>query len=603
MRSPEDMKIIEIDITNACVHNCSNCTRMCGHHVKPFFMSWDTFKRAVDSLDGFEGGVGMMGGEPTLHPEFERFAEYLNSKYEQPKENNYFISPTAHFMRDRKLEERNLTYTYKEKNGLGQRVKGPVLFSSLASNYHKYYEIIQDVFRFQGINDHITPCFHQPIMVNRTDMGISDEEWVALRDHCWVQNTWSASITPKGCFFCEVAGALDMLFDGPGGWPIEKNWWKRKPEDFKDQLHWCELCGIALNTRSRNANEEIDDVSVSLFKKLEGIKSPKLRKGQVHVYEKDELPTDSSLNRKSDYHDNNMNRLSNCNQTIYSEYHPIIFISDESDTEIDVKNVINNNVSQTKKLILFVAKKLIPLIEKYINESNYDTQIIVRELEDNYGQNLNTAHKITGDLSNNIILTSGVKLDQTFWDYLKQYAINPGTYHYLYSDTEGMDCKFVHFINSGKKESFVLYNPYAKALRRGGFDRIAQCRNLIEFSDFWDDSKKVIFNNELLQGQTLVNSIEYESNCRYVIFGTGTYGKKAFEEIMKIGSEVSFYCDSSLDKQNKILNGIRIYAPTHLSEARDTFDKVVIAALAYNDIREAIINNGLTDDDIVAPIF
>ncbi len=82
-------------------------------------------------------------------------------------------------------------------------------------------------------------------------MGISDEEWYPLRDACWVQNKWSASITPKGCFFVKLQGALDMLFDGPGGWLIEKDWWKRKPEDFGDQLHWCELCGIALNTKSR----------------------------------------------------------------------------------------------------------------------------------------------------------------------------------------------------------------------------------------------------------------------------------------------------------------------------------------------------------------
>lgn len=47
------MRTIQIDITNACTHQCSNCTRFCGHHRKPFFMDLETFQRAVDSLADF----------------------------------------------------------------------------------------------------------------------------------------------------------------------------------------------------------------------------------------------------------------------------------------------------------------------------------------------------------------------------------------------------------------------------------------------------------------------------------------------------------------------------------------------------------------------
>ena len=80
MKSPKDMKIIQIDITNACVNRCSNCTRFCGHHTKPFFMDFETFKKAVDSFEGWEGCVGIIGGEPTLHPEIEKFIDYLREK-------------------------------------------------------------------------------------------------------------------------------------------------------------------------------------------------------------------------------------------------------------------------------------------------------------------------------------------------------------------------------------------------------------------------------------------------------------------------------------------------------------------------------------------
>jgi hypothetical protein len=61
MRSPADMRTIQIDITNACMNTCSNCTRMCGHHKKPFFMEEKVFHQAVHSLRDFTGTVGMIG--------------------------------------------------------------------------------------------------------------------------------------------------------------------------------------------------------------------------------------------------------------------------------------------------------------------------------------------------------------------------------------------------------------------------------------------------------------------------------------------------------------------------------------------------------------
>jgi hypothetical protein len=116
-----------------------------------------------------------------------------------------------------------------------------------------------------------------------------------MRDNCWIQNEWSATITPKGCFFCEVAGALDMLFDGPGGWRIEKGWWKRKPKDFGDQLHWCEICGFALDTFTRDADEETDDVSPSVYGMLEKLNSPKFKSGHINqvVIENGQISSES----------------------------------------------------------------------------------------------------------------------------------------------------------------------------------------------------------------------------------------------------------------------------------------------------------------------
>ena len=76
MISPSKQKVIQIETTNACPKRCSNCTRFVGHHKKPFMMNLETFMKAVDSLKGYPGLVGIMGGEPTIHPDFEALVTY-----------------------------------------------------------------------------------------------------------------------------------------------------------------------------------------------------------------------------------------------------------------------------------------------------------------------------------------------------------------------------------------------------------------------------------------------------------------------------------------------------------------------------------------------
>lgn len=283
MRAPADMGTIQIDVTNACTLQCSNCTRFCGNHKRPFFMNYGDFKKAVDSLEGYNGVTGVMGGEPTLHPEFERFVLYLQQKFGKRRRVNRLLYPQKDFIWEIRRRECESCVTREREDG-SRYVKshGPGLWSNMSTSYLKYYEIIQDTFEVQYLNDHMNPSYHQPGLFSRKDLGISDEEWIPIRDKCWIQNEWSATITPKGAFFCEIAGALDMLFNGPGGWKVEKNWWKRTPEDFKDQLHWCDICGFALSTFVRNAEESVDDVSPTVYEMLKKLDSPKLKSGRIN---------------------------------------------------------------------------------------------------------------------------------------------------------------------------------------------------------------------------------------------------------------------------------------------------------------------------------
>ena len=283
MRSPKDMQIIQIDITNACPHTCSNCTRFCGHHKKPFFMDFDTFKQAVDSLQDYQGLVGIIGGEPTVHPEFEKFANYLrDSRIGAGNRYKILRKPVKDML------SYMLAYLQTGKYKLG-------LWSSLNEGYYKHFEVINDSFPTQFLNDHDNTCRHQALLMPRKELGIPDDEWIKKRDACWVQNTWSATITPKGAFFCEVAGALDMLFDGPGGWKVEPGWWKREVKDFWDQLPWCELCSGCLDVPQRISNDERDDMTPEIFETLKSMGSPKIKRGKYVVH-------DPKSFDKSNYH-------------------------------------------------------------------------------------------------------------------------------------------------------------------------------------------------------------------------------------------------------------------------------------------------------------
>lgn len=271
MKSPADMKIIQIELTNACPKRCSNCTRLLAHAKKPFFMEFDFFKKAIDSLDGFDGMVGFMGGEPTLHPDFEAMVEYAVERRQM------------HFRPSKQCREPIEDFGAHYANHL-QKLQYPLgLWSMCGPTYYKHYELINEHFHYQCLNDHLNEGLHQTLLTTRKELGIPDEEWYKLRDACWVQNTWSASITPKGAFFCEIAAALDMIYDGPGGWPIEPGWWKRKPSEFGSQLNWCEQCGAALKAPRRKGKEEIEDMSPHHYEKLVQIGSPAVRKGKFQI--------------------------------------------------------------------------------------------------------------------------------------------------------------------------------------------------------------------------------------------------------------------------------------------------------------------------------
>ncbi len=302
MRPLYEMSTIQVDLTSACVLKCSNCTRFCGVHKVPFFMEESDFRAAIDSLIGYaqqpHGLVGFMGGEPMLHPKFEEFCDYALSKIPREKLGLWSTFP-AKFSKYRETIVRTFGQLLLNDHSREDILHAPVLMAS------------EDFFQKQCPTCQGTGYVANPVlemaqprscsMCNGKGTVTDDLELMAATERCWIQESWSASINPKGAWFCEVAGALSDLFDGPEGWKVEPGWWKHTTSDFAAQRAWaCRKCGAALPIkRVRNSQDERDDVSVSNLERLKAVGSRKVAKNDFVLHEKFEF--DRTLSEQGTY--------------------------------------------------------------------------------------------------------------------------------------------------------------------------------------------------------------------------------------------------------------------------------------------------------------
>ncbi len=267
MIPPRQQWCIQIDVTNHCSRQCSNCTRMLAHVPKQdrFFMRWDQFRQAVDALrdfpeesesnpNGQNAGVkvvGIIGGEPLLHPGFQAICATMRE-------------------------------AFPEKRNRG-------LWTSLEWQNHRHAQAVQETFGEGGYinhNMHDTVVVHHPFLVAVEDLVPDEAQMWKLIDACPLQHIWSSSITPKGFFFCEVAAAMDMVFGGPGGMPVSPACWQHDLAEYRDQIErWCPRCGFAVqNLPKRRDADEKDDLSEGNLKRLRQVGSPRVEAGAYEVY-------------------------------------------------------------------------------------------------------------------------------------------------------------------------------------------------------------------------------------------------------------------------------------------------------------------------------
>lgn len=240
----------QIDITSRCVNACSNCHHGIGHFKKPWTMTLDQFKAAVDSYSGFPGHtVGVIGGEPLLVPDVEKYFEYMRQRLPREKCGLWTCLP-------------------KGKEHLREDIAAT--FGQIFINSHERDDVLH------------TPVLVASEEIEQPDWWKENRIW-----NCWIARDWSPSVTPHGCFRCETMGALSMLFGEEGdGWPVEHGWWLRQPFEYKYQSEkWCKMCGAAFPLLKRASTEGPDDVSPKMLERLVSIGSPKVKAGKFVVHD------------------------------------------------------------------------------------------------------------------------------------------------------------------------------------------------------------------------------------------------------------------------------------------------------------------------------
>ena len=218
MRAPAEMDLIQIEVTNDCTRKCANCTRFVGHHEYPFYMSLEQVENAILSLDGYKGNIGLMGGEPTLHPDFPEILEIYRKLIPDKSRRQFWTSG----------------YKWDE-------YKGIIDFTFLPTHI--------------SYNDHSKAIegWHQPLLVGIDEVVEDINLRLQFIYNCWVQNRWSASITTTGAYFCEVAAAHAHLFGYDSGFEVDNDWWRTK-SICETQRWMCNKCSGCLPLPGRYAD-------------------------------------------------------------------------------------------------------------------------------------------------------------------------------------------------------------------------------------------------------------------------------------------------------------------------------------------------------------
>ena len=282
--------VIQIWVTRACDKACYGCTQGSNLGGKPGMITVEQFEKAVISLKGYFGVVGVFGGNPAVHPKFDELCEVLADHIP--------------------FEQRGLWCN----NLMGKGVVARQTFNPKVSNLNvhldreAFIEFKRDWPESMPVGL-TTDSRHSPPFVAIQDVIKDPEEQWELISGCDINKHWSAMIGVfRGevrAWFCEIAGAQSMLHQHEEDYPdtgmvVTSDWWQKPLSDFANQVRkHCPACGVPLRGYGELSQKEdgIEQVSLTHI----GVYNPKTKNREVQVVTEREELGKKSLGRFTDY--------------------------------------------------------------------------------------------------------------------------------------------------------------------------------------------------------------------------------------------------------------------------------------------------------------
>lgn len=199
--------LIEIDLTYLCNLHCNNCNRSSAQAPEDVHISLDTIRQFVDdSLSSKRrwARIRLLGGEPTLHPDFQLILEELMRYQIQFPETSIQVVTNG--------------YGRKVQTILGALPKSIYIENSskigeLQPSFGPFNLAPQDSFAYKGAD---------------------------YKNGCSIVSTCGMGLTPQGYYPCAVAGGIDRVLG------LRKGRYKLPTTDdeMRDLMDIsCRLCG------------------------------------------------------------------------------------------------------------------------------------------------------------------------------------------------------------------------------------------------------------------------------------------------------------------------------------------------------------------------
>ena len=224
---------VEIDLTYACNLRCTGCNRSCTQSPENLHLPVSAIERFIDDTKKrgiYWESVHLLGGEPTLHPQFGEIITLFD---------NWFCHNSP------------ATELKVISNGHGPGVKK--ILSEIPPHWihEKSYKDSPEIPWFESFNQ--APIDLPEFVNDPFDKG------------CWILEQCGIGLTPMGWFPCAVAGGIERVFQlGGGTETLPEN-----PDDLKQVLpQYCRYCGHykeeRYRVRDQRQTENQDPGKVSL---------------------------------------------------------------------------------------------------------------------------------------------------------------------------------------------------------------------------------------------------------------------------------------------------------------------------------------------------